>query len=143
MWVLVWVGGVGWQCLYPAGSAKYTTPVVQMHVHRPFYVCICIWCGWVGLGVNACIQLAALSRQPPLYKCISRIGQNRIYSPYMTVYFVISLPKSSYIHRIYRVLANPMHKSATLSTFVYAFLTPSDIYQASIQHPLMSMYLDT
>jgi len=37
-----------------------------------------------------------------------RVGQNRIYTPYMTVYSVISLPKLSYIHRIYMVLANPV-----------------------------------
>jgi hypothetical protein len=38
---------------------------------------------------------------------MDRVGQNRIYTPYMTVYLVISLPKISYIHRIYMVLANP------------------------------------
>ena len=37
----------------------------------------------------------------------NRVGQNRIYTPYMTVYLVISLPKVPYIHRIYMVLANP------------------------------------
>ena len=31
---------------------------------------------------------------------ISRVGQNRTYAPYMTVYLVISLPKIPYIHRI-------------------------------------------
>jgi len=36
-----------------------------------------------------------------------RVGQNRMYTPYMTVYLVISLPKLPYIHRIYMVLANP------------------------------------
>ena len=30
-----------------------------------------------------------------------RVGQNRIYTPYLTVYLVISLPKIPYIHRIY------------------------------------------
>ena len=40
---------------------------------------------------------------------ICRVGQNRIYTPYMTVYFVITLPKIPYIHRIYMVLANPKH----------------------------------
>jgi len=40
---------------------------------------------------------------------ITRVGQNRIYTPYMTVYLVISLPKIPYIHRIYMVLANPTH----------------------------------
>jgi hypothetical protein len=37
---------------------------------------------------------------------VCRVGQNRIYTPYMTVYLEISLPKISYIHRIYMVLAN-------------------------------------
>ena len=41
--------------------------------------------------------------------CICRVGQNRIYTPYMTVYMVISLPKILYTHRIYVLLANPMH----------------------------------
>ena len=36
-----------------------------------------------------------------------RVGQNRMYTPHMTVYLVISLPKVSYIHRICIVLANP------------------------------------
>ena len=40
---------------------------------------------------------------------ISRVGQNRIYAPYMTVYLVISLPKIPYMHRIYMVLANPTY----------------------------------
>jgi len=41
---------------------------------------------------------------------VFRVGQHRIYTPYMTVYLVISLPKLPYIHRIYiyMVLANPM-----------------------------------
>jgi len=43
-----------------------------------------------------------------------RVGQNRIYTPYMTVCLVISLPKTPYIHRIFMVqphmvLANPSH----------------------------------
>jgi hypothetical protein len=38
-----------------------------------------------------------------------RVGQNRIYTLYMTVYSVISLPKVAYIHRIYMVLANPTY----------------------------------
>ena len=30
--------------------------------------------------------------------CIYRVGQNHIYTPYITVHLVISLPKISYIH---------------------------------------------
>jgi len=40
---------------------------------------------------------------------VYRVGQNRIYAPYMTVCLVISLPKIPYIHLIYMVLANPMY----------------------------------
>jgi hypothetical protein len=49
--------------------------------------------------------------QPSRVLCsvIMRVGQNRIYTPYMTVYLVNSLPKIPYIHRIYMVLANPSH----------------------------------
>jgi len=44
---------------------------------------------------------------------VCRVGQNRIYTPYMTVYLVDSLQKIPYMHRIYiyiyiyMVLANP------------------------------------
>ena len=40
---------------------------------------------------------------------IYRVGQNLTYTPYMTVYLVISLPKMPYTHRIYMVLANPIY----------------------------------
>jgi len=35
-------------------------------------------------------------------QCICRVGQNRIYTPYVTAWMVISLPKTLYIHRIYQ-----------------------------------------
>jgi hypothetical protein len=38
-------------------------------------------------------------RKYVLYVC--RVGQDRIYTPYMTVFFMISLPKEPYINRIY------------------------------------------
>jgi hypothetical protein len=41
------------------------------------------------------------------YMEMSRVGQNRIYTPYMTVYSVISLPNLLYIYCIHMVLANP------------------------------------
>ena len=40
---------------------------------------------------------------------MNRVGQNRTYTPYMTVYLVISLPKLPYVNRIYMVLASPIH----------------------------------
>jgi hypothetical protein len=42
-----------------------------------------------------------------LQKGICRVGQNHIYTTYMTVYLMISLSELLYIHRIYMVLANP------------------------------------
>jgi len=55
---------------------------------------------WVGAGKEKTTQ--AVKTTPH----INRVVQNRIYTPYMTVYLVISLPKIPYIHRIYMVLAN-------------------------------------
>jgi len=44
---------------------------------------------------------------------IGRVGQDRIYiyiyTPYMTVHCVLSLPEIPYIHRVYMVLANPRY----------------------------------
>jgi len=48
---------------------------------------------------------------------ICRVGQNRVYTPYMTVYLVISLPKIPYINGIYMVLANPSHFFAHVMAF--------------------------
>jgi hypothetical protein len=42
---------------------------------------------------------------------MSRVGQSCLYTPYMTVYLVIFLPKIPYIHRIDMVLANPNDES--------------------------------
>jgi len=41
----------------------------------------------------------------------NRVSQNRIYTPYLTINLVISLPKIPYTHRIYMVLANPTSKA--------------------------------
>jgi len=40
---------------------------------------------------------------------VPRLDQNRLKTPYMTVYLVNSLPKTPYIHRIHMVLNNPTH----------------------------------
>ena len=53
-----------------------------------------------------------------------RVGQNLIYTPYMTVYLAFFLPKRQYIHRIYMVLANPTYMS--LSVYGSA-CTPSSV----------------
>jgi hypothetical protein len=38
-----------------------------------------------------------------------RVGQNRIYTSYMAVYLVVSLPNKPNVRRIYMALANPGH----------------------------------
>jgi len=38
----------------------------------------------------------------PHLHSLSRIGQNHMYTTYMTIYLVIFLPKTPYIHRIYK-----------------------------------------
>jgi len=38
-----------------------------------------------------------------------RVGQSRVYTPYMTIYLAVSLPKLPYMHRKYMVLANPLN----------------------------------
>jgi hypothetical protein len=40
---------------------------------------------------------------------ICRVGQNRMYRPFMTVCLVMYLPGIPYIHRVYMALANPAH----------------------------------
>jgi len=40
---------------------------------------------------------------------IIRVGQNRIYTPYMAVYSIKFLQKLLYVHRIYMALANPIY----------------------------------
>jgi hypothetical protein len=60
-------------------------------------------------GVNTHGHMTRVGQNHTYIRCIYSVGQNRIYAPYMTVYLVISLPKIPYIHRINRVLANPIN----------------------------------
>ena len=57
----------------------------------------------------SCLSLApSVSHFPFGHWCIPRVGQNCMYTPYMTIYLVISLLNIPYIHHTYMVLANPM-----------------------------------
>ena len=56
-----------------------------------------------GLRYHPDVDIDDVRRQVP------RVGQNCIYTPYMTVNLVISLPKIPYVHHIHMVLANPNH----------------------------------
>ena len=59
-----------------------------------------------------------------------RVGQSRIYTPYMTIYLVMSLPNIPCIHRVYMVLSNPTNAP-------YFVLTVPDVF--AIQMLLMSL----
>jgi hypothetical protein len=60
-------------------------------------------------GRHRCAFLLIKGALPQL-RYMSRVGQNRVCTPYMTVLLAISLPKVPYIHRIYMVLANPIYE---------------------------------
>jgi hypothetical protein len=47
---------------------------------------------------------------------MSRVGQNRMCTPYMTVYLMTSLPKIPYVHRTDMVLTNPINECKGLPT---------------------------
>ena len=67
-------------------------------------------CNRFGCQICNCwdaIMLAAQEIGLAAERPVCRVGQNRIYTPYMTVYLVVFLPKMPYIHCIYMVLANP------------------------------------
>ena len=58
------------------------------------YMCVCVC---MCICASVCV-----------FECVNtRVGQNCMYAPYMTVYLVISQPSIPCIHRIYMVLANP------------------------------------
>ena len=65
---------------------------------------------------------------------ITRVGQNRTYTPYMTVYLVISRPKIPCMHRIYMVLANPTYNPPAyriwppIALFVSSVVNPSTVF---------------
>jgi len=72
------------------------------------YVCVCVsFSALVIRKKNAKLSFWAKCRKGSIQCQVCRVGQNRIYTPYMTVYLMISLPKIPHIHRIYMVLANP------------------------------------
>ena len=104
-----------------------THTYTHIHTHIPPH--ICVWCRVDYMGTEAC-----LAQSPQLYKqmaicadfnrvfevgpvfrwlsiaysfcCMCRAGQNHVYTPYMTVYLVISLPRTPYM---YRIIYGPGH----------------------------------
>jgi len=82
-------------------------------------VCVCL-CACVSVSVCVCVCVCIYAFKTPVaahvihrYPSIPfhsnwnqmcnacRVGQNRIYTPYMTVCMVISLLKIPYVHRMY------------------------------------------
>jgi hypothetical protein len=98
-----------WACLFFCCSpALVAQPSCAEHAIP------CLW----NCSLNNTLRLSILPLHSPTALVIMyRVGQNRVYTPYMTVALMISLPKIPYIHRIYMVLANP--------NYVHRFLLPS------------------
>ena len=77
--------------------------------HGSVQMCRTIWAmesrqfldlGWPCKTAHHITKFAVRYFPPPLLLHMCRVGQNRIYTPYMTVLLVNSLPKIPYIHRI-------------------------------------------
>jgi len=108
-------------CVYVVRACTYACARLHACPYSCNHWLLLIFCrqtvqAWA--GQNACLIFRAVGCVPhqesASFTVISRVGQNRIYAPYMTVYLAISLPKIPYIHRIYMVLANPSHKACSL-----------------------------
>ena len=95
------------------------------------YVCVCMCvCVCVCHPQHTGVGLARIIN-------IRRVGQNRIYVPYMTVYMVISLPKIPYMHRIYMVLANPKY-TGIYGTFGREITRHTVMHGAYIRHTVQA-----
>jgi len=83
------------RCLYTV----LANPANVRHVHLlPWFYTVCTY---------AFVRFCQPYFTVYIYILIYWVGQNHIYTLYMTVYLVVSLPRIPYIHRIYTVLANP------------------------------------
>ena len=83
--------------------------------------CVCCVCVIKAMCVTLlCVRWTRLGARTLMMRCMSgdyvccvyhirRVGQNCKYTTYLTVYLVIFLPKATYTHRIYIVLANPTY----------------------------------
>jgi hypothetical protein len=43
-----------------------------------------------------------------------RVGQYRLYTPYTAVYLLISLPRKTFVHRVYMAMANPTYMTTLI-----------------------------
>jgi len=59
---------------------------------------------------------------------MNRVGQNRIYTSYMTAYLVISQPELPYVHRVYmKPSTDRLHDDALPCPTTFAASKPSYI----------------
>jgi hypothetical protein len=96
------------QCLWPRTIKELKLPIFDMHSqHSAQASHSSSPAGDESSGSTAGNQLSTIVFEVRTGPCVQgRVGQDRIYTPYMTVYLVNFLPKIPYIHRIYMVLAN-------------------------------------
>ena len=80
-----------------------------------------MWSCLCNFGDSSCTLIVGKINFWETIVLMLRVGQNRIYTPYMTVYLGISLPKMPYTHRIYMVLANPMYAVYTIAPNMQVF----------------------
>jgi hypothetical protein len=101
-----------WTCvIQDKGTVGFTRRLVKNHTHTVY-----IRYFLRGLPNTRSYTASIKGSANPIYTT-HRVGQNRIYTPYMTVYLVISLPKIPYIHRTYMVLANPNDTQRVLQIY--------------------------
>jgi len=94
------------ECISPGGNI--VAMLVSAFLSRPesgaFCMILCLTVLSRPESGKLCMILCLTYWSPywSLYwRCVmSRVGQNRIYTPYMNVYLAISLPKIPYMHRI-------------------------------------------
>jgi len=90
-------------CLYIYAALQLCIHAVCVHMCRSAAVhTLCVYAYVQYAALQLCIHAVCTMH-------ICRVGQNHIYAPHMTVYLVISLPKTPYMYRMYRVLANPTY----------------------------------
>jgi len=116
-------------CRQPSGFPRQGEQCQSLGVRSHCRPYMCVLCICVCMYVMRCTAMVDLSISPCEWSTwqkqkstdhsdrtqyvtfMHRVGQNRIYTSYMTVYVMIPLPKKTNVHRICMVLANPIHAS--------------------------------
>ena len=76
--------------------------------------------------------LPYIANNPEYLTCaITRVGQNRILTPYMTIYFTIFMPGIPYIYIYYMVLANPSYHTPLKSNVRHVTCVTFEVKRAT------------